>query len=279
MLLGIGVVYVWGSGTSVLQSTEKYPEWRWSASWHPVDCLVWFLARTKELIPYLTALGQTFFSVPYTAFAWLCFLAGTSCSSTKAQEKLIVVLIVVTSLLGAAGAGLLRKWPYGGYRTMLFLIPLLVPFAAVGLCRLVSLLSRERLMTAAALLVAALIVAPCTWSLNATFRRPGSWDMRALLQQIKPHIRPTDVVALTPLTDPEFTYYWEGLSAANRLMTMGRVEDISQTAGSEERLWLVNSSCPRPEFFAAADRLFERESSFSSRGCQAVLYRVRRHDP
>ena len=184
------------------------------------------------------------------------------------------VFLLVFSVAAAAAASMLRLYPYGGTRQMLFAAPLFHACAAAGIQ---GLRPHRRGIFTAAILVA--IAAGSGIFLYRYHTGPGRQEMRPVARYLEEHLRPGDRILVNRDAIPQFRFYYRGDPAA---VTWGRetvirdyLSEVNRILGAEtsRRWWLVFShgwSAARRSELASVDPRFRAGESFEAR--QAAVY-------
>ena len=169
---------------------------------------------------------------------------------------------------------MLRLYPYGGTRQMLFAAPLFHVCAAAGIQGLRP--CRRGILTAAILVA---VAAGSGIFLVRYHTGPGRQEMRPVARYLEEHLRPGDRVLVNRDAIPQFRFYYRGDPAA---VTWGRetvvrdyLSEVNRVLGEEtsRRWWLVFShgwSAARRSELASVDPRFRAGESFEAP--QAAVY-------
>ena len=186
----------------------------------------------------------------------------------------MAVFLLVFSVAAAAAASMLRLYPYGGTRQMLFALPLFCACAAAGIQ---GLRPRRRGILTAAILIA--IAAGSGIFLYRYHTEPGGQEIRPVIRYLEDHRRPGDRILVNKDAIPQFRFYYRGDPAS---VTWGRetvirdyLSEVNGILGAETsaRWWLVFShgwSAARRSELASVDPRFRALESFEAH--QAAVY-------
>lgn len=192
----------------------------------------------------------------------------------RTPEGRPAVFLLAFSVAAAAAASMLRLYPYGGTRQMLFAAPLFHVCAAAGIQ---GLRPYRRGIFTAAILVA--IAAGSGIFFYRYHTGPGRQEMRPVARYLEEHLRPGDRILVNRDAIPQFRFYYRGDPAA---VTWGRetvirdyLSEVNRILGAEtsRRWWLVFShgwSAARRSELASVDPRFRAGESFEAR--QAAVY-------
>lgn len=166
----------------------------------PFEAVAWLGRRTYDVADYLFS--------PHAGGVFLALGVIGLILGARARPRAAFLIWTPVALAGVAG--LLRQYPFGGTRTVLFLLPLLVLGAAVGVREIFD---RLRFVPAAAangVLGAALLL----WSwpaVDASLMHPIQVEeARPVIAGVERDLRPGDVLYVYPDGIEVFQYYYKG---------------------------------------------------------------------
>jgi 4-amino-4-deoxy-L-arabinose transferase-like glycosyltransferase len=279
-ILGVtGAAYFWITQSDVLH-TDMLDNKDWS--FPPpgtLGMLGWIVGQTWELLKALAMVDGTFFSTGYSVLVALCFAVGLM-GRNESRQCLLQIVLVTTGFCAVAGS--LHRWTYGGNRTMMFLIPMMLPVVANGLSDMTTRFKQARrslAMAGVGCLMIVGIVLPGIWSLNVAVRRPSPYDFRSLAGKILPQFRSGDMLVLLPLAKDEFRFYCYSLPSDVRIKVMkpssfSDIENLVKEA-APGRLWIMSSAWPSPALFEQSENQLCRQSTFYGGRCRADLFELR----
>ncbi|HUB26197.1 MAG TPA: hypothetical protein VL992_12270 [Tepidisphaeraceae bacterium] len=162
-------------------------DWR-----HPLGWAWWLFHQTFSLCDY-----------PYEPWGVLILLLVAAGMRRIGQAKVMMAPVIVTLM-----AGMLDRYPFGGSRVDLFLVPTVLILAASGIQRMTVILSAKSRWLAY-VLAAIPTVSGVIQSSYHLFRPYVTTQLRPVLQWAQPRVRPGDtLVFVGPNTWPVCFVYW-----------------------------------------------------------------------
>jgi hypothetical protein len=230
-----------------------------------------FLARaTLELWSYLS------FIHPAAGLLFGALAAAGAIFLLRRPDGRIPVLLFLLSVAAAAAASMLRLYPYGGTRQMLFAGPLFFVLVAAGVAGL-----RPAARGISVPAFAAALVAGAGIFLYRYHTEPAGQEMRPVLRSLERRSAPGDRILVNKDAIPQFRFYYRGSSDR---VVLGRetviwdyVPEVNRILGSDpsERWWLVFShgwSAERRAELARVDRRFRPGERIEAHHAGAYLF-------
>ena len=238
--------YWWLDGCEHRHAVIRYfdtNEHAWLTARDPASIARWLLAKGLGWLRFVTgATGMTGSLAPavMTATA-LAALAGLRTAWQRwpvlVQSLGIVVLINIA-------LALLQRWPFGEYRSELFVVPLFALLVGTGL---VEIATRLRRVEVTAALVTLCLLVPAARAMKHTIIDPNeSEHLRPVLAQVEALSRPGDGYLAYYAAGPALEHYWAGAGDELYIQPIGERGrlDLFQAAfdalaARHSRVWLV----------------------------------------
>jgi hypothetical protein len=230
-----------------------------------------FLARaTLELWSYLS------FIHPAAGLLFGALAGAGAIFLFRRVDGRIPALLFLLSVAAAAAASMLRLYPYGGTRQMLFAGPLFFVLVAAGVAGLRP-AARGIIVPA----FAAALIAGAGIFLYRYHTEPAGQEMRPVLRSLQRRSVPGDRILVNKDAVPQFRFYYRGPSDS---VVLGRetvirdyVAEVNRILGSHpsERWWLVFShgwSAGRRAELAGVDRRFRAGERIEAHQAGAYLF-------
>jgi hypothetical protein len=215
----------------------------------------------------------------------LVFLVGLWVTFRRDGEKLAFLVAPAALCLLAA---CLKKYPFDG-RLLLFLAPSALLLMGPGAARLAGPCRRRFFRATGLVLVTCLYVPTAYDAVRSALPPYGKEEIRPVLQYIRAHEQPGDLVYVHWGAGPAFRYYHDYRGYEFEQWKAGICSDWNKPRYVEEldnlahddnvrRIWFLIShdrSHERAFFLETLDGMGTRADAFQTRGASAYLYELR----
>lgn len=271
-LLVTMLMYGWALGGSRLHLNINNPHWTWPpVPWDaPVAALCWLWHSTVGLVLRCVGYGRSAWS-PF--FGVLLLLVASVGVSWERREKRVLLGAILCGVCLTVVAAFVRMWPFGGYRTMLFLIPLLAPCAGLGIRRLVVCFVDMRAYPGLFVLLVPLLFLPLLWAPAVMSEEYGGYDLHALSDGLEMRSAPGALFVIHDLPPEYVVFYLKPLPPGSRIVSLDSVERIARQARSGQRIrvWIIGpAGMSRAEVSPGESWVVSQQ--IERRGCRAILF-------
>jgi hypothetical protein len=238
--------------------------------------LAWVVDHLIGFFTVPGGLGGT--QVPLGGLAAFLALVGVWELARERWPVAAALAAPVGFLLLASG---LHKYPFGG-RLLLFLVPFGVLLVARGTAAVFDAVREKNRFAAFALI--ALLVGAAAWHTSDELRRPMRREqLRPVLEQMRPEMRPGDRVYVYYSAVPAYTFYTRDHAVPAEVVTFGTehrddpsqyLAELNQLHG---RVWVIFSHPHKHEETMIKSALESRapcERAIKQAGAAAWLYRL-----
>lgn len=245
LVAGVGW-FIWLNGNTARDSVVHYfgtIEPAWPRAYTPAVLAQWLVSHTYGAGRYLLGMSSM-----WTPLDWIvgmlelvAVMAGVGVVWRRCRPLglFAITLFVIVVLAGAA-----RKWPYGDFRMMTFLIPLAT--IAIG-CGIAEIGRRFGRAPVTALLVTGCLLVPMARAAHATLGAPHvSEHCRPVFEYVAAHKRPGDALFIYYPVDDAFRFYWHDESTAALVQPRSDRGDFERFSGrfadwieEHPRVWFV----------------------------------------
>ena len=218
--------------------------------------------------------------------AVLAFVAGVS---LLGRRDLRVSGLLAGPVILLLVASLLHKYPFAS-RPLLFVVPVLLLFIAVGVAYLLEVTRRDARIVGYAFLLL-LVLKPAVGAAKALVSPPGKQEMKDVLRYVSRRSEPGDAIYVYYNSRFAFAYYVDHLGfrqlAGHRRIVGPHVTDETTRLEDQlalyrgERVWFIFSHIERYKdadhrllLLGELDRLGKQEDAYETVGAWAHLYRL-----
>ncbi|MFA6564734.1 MAG: glycosyltransferase family 39 protein [Verrucomicrobiia bacterium] len=273
VLVATLIDYWWAISSTCFNAFVNDPdEWVWPSPGIKGHFL-WLIRQSWELLQTILVHKYTFYAGIYSVILGLALCVGVA---VRGQRSGWFLSILMTTVAGAVCAAVIHRWPYSGCRTMMFLVPLVAPIIAAGLCWLCTQLWKEGHFPALFFVALVCGLLPLAWSLNAATRRPSAYDFRSVASKITPLFQSNDLIVLLPLAEHEFNFYTKNLPQGVRVKPAKGYEQIHAWVQQERprRFWIINTHWLLPQVFLQVETNYNRLAVFTGGNARVELFQT-----
>ena len=203
----------------------------------------WLLSSIKKIFD--------FFSLPYFPLSLIIIIAGLSLYYKRSHKRFLVYILL--PLILVLGASFLQRYPFGGSRLMLFVLPLLYLSWGKGLDFIFMKLGRSRLFLPLLVAVIFLVVSPVSNFVEMAKNPLRLEEMRPLLREMQTHVKSQDKIYVYYGAVEAFKYYYKTkhysmIDTKNIIWGNPHRDEISRYAADLEkhlrknmRIWIIFS--------------------------------------
>jgi len=247
-VLGVAVFawYLWLDGAENRAATVEYfqiHEHAWLVAFTPASLVRWLITKSYGLWCFTSGYSVMLKPIHSALFAGVTLMASAGIGEVRRRWptffKYTFVLIAVNIALA-----LLRQWPFGPYRSSLFLVPLFAMFVGCGFTRLANSL-RSAPVTVG--LACACFGVPAVQAARfAVFDPPETEHLRPILRRVEALQQPGDGFYAYYGASHGFEFYWpektEDVFIQHR-RERGRFDLFSKQfdrmADTHHRMWFI----------------------------------------
>jgi hypothetical protein len=228
------------------------------------------------------AIGYLFFNGQESPLGLFLMLAGTSAMVARGYG--LEALACWGPVGCTVAASFFQKWPYGGVRTVLFLLPFFLIPMAHGL-EWVWRSVKGRIAKAILCGALVLLLVPHAWVLRRVTVPAGDTEeaVKSLSRSVRPLMRDDDTILVYYAAEVQFRFYFPeriGQAVFEDWSDRGNAEALADfvkrhASGCHGRFWLVFSHLEPGEDtvqIASAERFGKQSAVYDFPGCRAVLF-------
>jgi hypothetical protein len=214
------------------------------------------------------------------------FLALVGASWLAQKRRVLLMLLCWTPMIIAIFASLLKKWPYGPVRTMIFFLPFAIILLGAGL-EAVWQSATTRISRTLIVFACCLLLFSFPSHLKNVFTLPEDSEeaMKTLSQEIKPKIKPEDNLIVYYGADAAFKFYFTEFIEIASIQSWDNRNNpvlqeefvISAMQKAKSRVWLIFSHVMNDLqneerwMVSVAARHRELIKLYAAPGCRAYL--------